>query len=155
MALSKRGDYVMRAAIALARSYDTGSPRKIRELVADTAVPRTFASQILGDLVRARLALSRAGRDGGYWLTRPPSQISALEVIEAAEGPLHAERCAFGEETRRWEDAGPLHARWSAAIGQLRDLLGKTSLAELAASDAAAGAGGAGPPGDAVERAGA
>ncbi len=132
MALSRRGDYVMRAAIALARSFEVGAPRKIRELVAETAVPRTFASQILGDLVRTRIASSRAGRDGGYRLLRPPTEISALEVIEAAEGPLRAERCAVGEGTCRPEGACPLHERWMSAVGQLRDLLARTSLAELA-----------------------
>ncbi|MHB1776922.1 MAG: RrF2 family transcriptional regulator [Acidimicrobiales bacterium] len=141
MTLSKRGDYVMRSAITLARAFDTGTPRKIREVVADTDLPRTFASQILADLVRAGLALSKAGRDGGYWLARPPAEISVLEVIEAAEGPLHAERCALGDGPCRWEKVCPLHETWVAATARLNDLLAETSLAELAARDVAIEAG--------------
>lgn len=137
MTLSKRGDYVMRSAIALARAYERGMPRKIREVVADTEVPRTFASQILADLVRAGLAVSRAGRDGGYRLSRPPEQISVLDVVEAAEGPLRAERCALGEGPCRWEAVCPLHETWSKATTRLAELLSTTSLAEIADRDAA------------------
>jgi Rrf2 family protein len=141
MTLSKRGDYVMRSAIALARAYEGGAPRKIRELVADTEVPRTFASQILADLVRAGLAVSRAGRDGGYRLSRSPEQISVLQVVEAAEGPLRAERCAIGEGPCRWDDVCPLHETWSEASARLAELLAATTLAEVAARDEAIEAG--------------
>ena len=68
MTLSKRGDYVVRSAISLARAFEEGVPRKIREVVSEMEVPQTFASQILADLVRAGVASSRAGRNGGYWL---------------------------------------------------------------------------------------
>ena len=141
MTLSKRGDYVTRAAIALARAYDEGAPRKIREVVADTEVPATFASQILSDLVRAGLATSKAGRVGGYRLARSPARISVLEVIEAGEGPLRSERCALGDGPCRWEAVCPLHETWTAATASLRDLLSQTTLAELAARDRAIEAG--------------
>ncbi|HET9091271.1 MAG TPA: Rrf2 family transcriptional regulator [Acidimicrobiales bacterium] len=141
MTLSKRGDYVMRAAISLARAFDQGGSRKIREVVEDTEVPRTFASQILADLVRADLAVSKAGRDGGYRLRRHPRDITVLEVVEAAEGPLRAERCALGEGPCRWEEVCPLHETWSAATTALRELLAETSLAAVAARDEAIEAG--------------
>ena len=137
MTLSKRGDYVMRSAIALARAYESGAPRKIREVVADTEVPRTFASQILADLVRAGLAVSRAGRDGGYRLSRPPAEITVLQVVEAAEGSLRAERCALGDGPCRWEAVCPLHETWTKATARLAELLAETTLAEVAARDVA------------------
>lgn len=137
MTLSKRGDYVMRSAISLARAHQVGAARKVREVVAETAVPQSFASQILADLVRSGLASSKAGRDGGYRLRRSPTEISVLEVIEAAEGPLRADRCALGEGPCRWEQVCPLHQTWAAATVALRDLLAGTSLSELADRDAA------------------
>jgi Rrf2 family protein len=135
MTLSKRGDYVVRSAISLARAFEEGVPRKIREVVGETEVPQTFASQILADLVRAGVASSRAGRNGGYWLARAPEDISVLEVVEAAEGPLHAERCALGEGPCRWESVCPLHETWSEATAMLRQVLAATTLAEVAARD--------------------
>ncbi|MHB2022191.1 MAG: RrF2 family transcriptional regulator [Mycobacteriales bacterium] len=136
MTLSKRGDYVTRSAISLARAHPDGS-RKIREVVAETAVPASFASQILADLVRSGLASSKAGRDGGYRLRRPPDEISLLEVIEAGEGPLRAERCALADGPCRWDQVCPLHETWAKATAALRELLANTTLAELAERDAA------------------
>lgn len=140
MTLSKRGDYVMRAAISLARA-EAGSYRKIRQIVADTEVPQTFASQILADLVRAGLATSKAGRDGGYRLDRPPSEISVLQVVEAAEGPLRSERCALGEGPCRWDAVCPVHETWTQAAAMLRELLSRTTLDDIAERDAAIEAG--------------
>jgi Rrf2 family protein len=134
MTLSKRGDYVMRAAIFLA-SAPPGVSRKIREVVADTELPPAFAPQILTDLVRAGLATSKAGRDGGYQLSRDPSSITALEIVEAAEGPLAAERCALGEGPCKWDAVCPLHETWFEATRRVRELLAATTLAELAERD--------------------
>lgn len=141
MTLSKRGDYVVRSALCLARAYDDGGYRKIREVVAEMGVPPTFASQILGELVRADIAVSRAGRDGGYRLTRPPEQINLLEIIEAGEGLLHAERCALGEGPCRWEQVCPLHETWQAATAALRQTLAEVDLATIATRDEALEAG--------------
>jgi len=137
MTLSKRGDYVMRSAICLARAFSRGEGRKIREVVEETEIPASFASQILADLVRAGLATSKAGRDGGYRLVRDPAQVSVLEVVEAAEGTLRAERCALGDGPCRWDAVCPLHETWSQATALLRDLLARTTLAELAERDRA------------------
>lgn len=137
MTLSKRGDYVVRSALCLARAYAGGEHRKIREVVAEMDVPQTFASQILADLVRAGLATSRAGKAGGYRLVRPPADVSLLEVVEAGEGPLRSERCALGEGPCRWEQVCPLHETWGAATSALRQTLAKTSLATLVERDEA------------------
>ncbi|HVB00509.1 MAG TPA: Rrf2 family transcriptional regulator [Acidimicrobiales bacterium] len=137
MTLSKRGDYVVRSALCLARAYAGGEHCKIREVVAEMDVPQTFASQILADLVRAGLATSRAGKSGGYRLVRDPEEVSLLEVIEAGEGPLRSERCALGEGPCRWESVCPLHETWQAATGVLRERLAKTSLAQIASVDEA------------------
>ncbi|MDA8069402.1 MAG: Rrf2 family transcriptional regulator [Actinomycetota bacterium] len=141
MTLSKRGDYVVRAALCLARAYASGEPRKIREVVAEMDVPLTYASQILSDLVRAELAVSKAGKGGGYRLVRPPEQVTLLEVVEAGEGPLRSERCALGDGPCRWNAVCPVHETWGAATAALRGTLAETSLATLVARDEALEAG--------------
>ncbi len=141
LTLSRRGDYVTRAALSLARVHKEAGYRKIRELVADTDIPATFAAQILADLVRAGLVTSKAGKQGGYRLTREPGQISILDVVEAAEGTLRPERCALSTDACRWEKVCPLHETWSEATKELRTILARTSLSEVAARDMAISAG--------------
>lgn len=133
--LSKRGDYVVRSALSLARAYEDGSLRKIREVVAEMGVPQTYASQILNDLVKAGIAESKAGKDGGYKLRRDPQKISLLEVVEAAEGPLKTQSCSLGDGPCRWDSVCPLHEMWSSATQALRDELTKFSLLDLLKKD--------------------
>jgi Rrf2 family protein len=135
--LSKRGSYAAAAAICLARAYGSGRPKKLREISAEMAIPRTFASQILGDLVHAGIAVSAFGRDGGHRLARPPELVSVAEVIEAAEGPLASERCALRDGPCRWHDVCPLHETMTKATASLRSVLASTTLAMLAERDAA------------------
>jgi Rrf2 family iron-sulfur cluster assembly transcriptional regulator len=141
MTLSKRGDYVLRSALSLARCWEDGSWRKIREVVDDVEVPKTWASQILADLVRVGLAVSKSGKEGGYRLTRSPKEISLLEIVEAGEGPLRAERCALGSGPCRWDDVCPLHDTWSMATEALRMVLDRSTLGELLERDQALEAG--------------
>lgn len=137
MTLSKRGDYVVRSAICLAQAYETGEPKKLREISSEMMIPKTFISQILGNLVRAKLAVSSFGRDGGFRLARAPAEISVLEVVEAGEGSLIADRCAIGDGPCHWDAVCPLHESWSEATGSLRAVLAATTLATLAERDQA------------------
>ena len=141
LALSKRGDYVARSAICLAGCYESGVPKKLRQVSSEMGVPRTYVSQILGDLVRAGLAQSFFGTQGGYSLARPPSEVSLLEVVEAAEGPLAPETCVLGDAPCRWESVCPLHETWGTAAAALRTVLAATSLADLVERDRAIEAG--------------
>lgn len=129
---------MVRAAIALAVAWDgDGAYRKIREVAAEMHLPLSYTPQLLGTLARAGLAEAKAGRVGGYRLARPPREISVLEVMEAAEGPLASRRCAIRGGPCRREDVCALHPTIVRAVEAVRSTLAATSLAELAASRSA------------------
>ena len=115
LTLSLRGDYVVRAALALARAWEAGGNRKIREIADEMTLPASYTPQILGALVHAGLATARAGRDGGYRLSRPPEQISMLEVLEVGEGELLLGRCTLRGGPCRWNDVCAVHNIWMGA----------------------------------------
>ncbi|NNN00882.1 MAG: Rrf2 family transcriptional regulator [Acidimicrobiaceae bacterium] len=133
--LSKRGDYVVRSALCLANSYDAPNPIKLRQVSVDMGIPRTFVSQILGDLVQAGIATSFFGANGGFRLTRPPSQITVLEVVEAGEGSLESDTCVLGDDPCQWESVCPMHETWTAASAAMRAELASTTLATLVERD--------------------
>ncbi len=136
LTLSKRGDYVVRAAICLARTWDgSGAYCKIREVADAMDLPRSYTPQLLGVLAKAGLAEAKAGRVGGYRLLRDPSEISVLEVIEAAEGYLISRRCPLRGGPCHWDDVCALHPTWARASEAIRSTLAVTSLAEVAAVD--------------------
>jgi Rrf2 family protein len=141
LGLSKRGDYVVRSAICLARSYESGVPKKMRQVSVEMEIPRTYVSQILGDLARAGVAQSFFGTNGGYSLIRAPAEVSLLEIVEAAEGSLAPSECVLGSDSCGWDSVCPLHESWKAATSALRSVLASTSLADLLERDRAIEAG--------------
>ena len=142
LALTRRGDYAVRAALCLARRGGQGGYIKIREVAQTMALPASYTPQVLRLLAEAGLAEARAGRDGGYRLTRPPGEVALLEVVEAAEGPFTLERCILRGGPCHWEEACAVHGAWSAAVQACRDSLRQTTLADLVAADARIEAGG-------------
>jgi Rrf2 family protein len=135
LTLSRTGDYATRAAIALADAWDVGESRTIAQIAGEMALPRTFTPQVLGLLQRAGLAEARAGRGGGYRLSRDPARISVLEIVEAAEGSLRTTRCAMRDGPCRWDAACAIHPTWIAVSDAVRERLAGTTLADLAAED--------------------
>ena len=135
LALTRRGDYAVRAALCLARLGGADGYVKIREVAQTMALPASYTPRVLRLLAEAGLAEARAGRDGGYRLTRPPGEVALLEVVEAAEGAFVLERCILRGGPCHWEQACAVHAAWTAAVQACRDSLGRTSLADLVAAD--------------------
>lgn len=134
--LGSKGDYSVRAVLDLARSHGL-SRRKAREISDKMDIPRKYLPQVLGDLVKAGLVESVAGPGGGYSLARSPRDISLLEVVEAAEGPVQRSRCLLRGGPCHWDDACALHAAWAEAQDKMVAQLAKTTLARLARDDAA------------------
>ena len=88
--LSRTATYAVRATIQLAKS-ENSRPIPCSKLAADGKMPEWFLLQILRNLVTHGILRSTRGVEGGYSLTRPPREISLLDVIEAIEGPMDAE----------------------------------------------------------------
>ena len=87
MKVTKKGEYAMRAMVALALNYKKGL-RQIQDIVHEEAIPEKFLEQILIVLKNAGFIQSKRGIGGGYFLSRPPDKISLGEVIRLIDGPL-------------------------------------------------------------------
>ncbi len=122
--LGRRGDYAVRAMLALARApraqVMTGPA-----IAAEMGVPARFLPQIMGALVRAGLVSSRVGRRGGYQLARPADRISILDVIEAADGAGRRQTCVLRGGPCRARGPCDVHdvffAAQEALLGHLRE----------------------------------
>ena len=135
--LSKKGDYAVRASLALAEAWGSPEPLTIAQVADLMALPRSYTPQILGLLARAGIAEARAGRGGGYRLARNPRRITILEIVEAAEGSLVNLRCTLRGGPCRWEDSCAVHETWAGAAESLRRSLARTSLAQVVSADLA------------------
>lgn len=92
MRLTVRGEYALRAVLALGLHYGP-EVVPIRVIAEEQRIPKRFLEQILNDLKDARVVESRRGVQGGYRLARPPAQISLAEIIRHIDGPLAPVSC--------------------------------------------------------------
>jgi Rrf2 family protein len=90
--LSRRSKYGLKALLVLAADAARG-PVLISELAAREAIPKKFLEAILLELKRRGIVQSRKGKGGGYFLRRPPADITFGEVIRVLDGPLAAVPC--------------------------------------------------------------
>lgn len=88
MKLSVRSDYAARALLSLARAFPAGHAKKVEELAEEQAVPANYLIQILIDLKAKGLVRSQRGKDGGYFLARPPVEIRFGDVLRAVHGQV-------------------------------------------------------------------
>ncbi len=91
--LTRRGDYGVRATLALAAPG--AGQMTAAQLAAATEIPDSLVAQVMGTLVRAGLVANRRGRSGGYRLARPPEEVNLLEVIQAVEGDPGRRTCVL------------------------------------------------------------
>jgi Rrf2 family protein len=147
--LTRRGDYGVRAMVALARgsAVEGGAGTmpavdpgwlSVARIAAEMAIPERFLPQVMRVLARAGLVRARTGRSGGYRLARPPAEVSVLDVVLAVEGEETAFRCseirqrgpaAGGPELYR-RPCGIARAMWRAEDAW-RAELAATSIGDL------------------------
>lgn len=91
--LSQRTRYTIRALLHLADRYGDG-PVQLSEIAQAQNLPPKFLTVILSQMRRAGLVETLRGREGGYWLARPPAQISYGEIVRLTRGSLGLLPCA-------------------------------------------------------------
>ena len=131
MRISAKSDYAIRAMAELALAHDSGAV-KAEDIADAQEIPLNFLLGILRELRNAQLVRSVRGREGGYLLSRAPSQISLADVIRAVDGPLANVRDLSLTELSYPGAAAALRDVWMAVRGSLREVLENVSVGDLA-----------------------
>ena len=125
LAITSKSPYAVRALCELALC-GASVPIPIGELARRRDIPQQFLEGLFATLRRAGILRSQRGVKGGFLFARSPSDVTVLEVVELLEGELSAGRDAADDEI------------WQQAVAALRDVLGRTTIAELAEREAQA-----------------
>ena len=128
--LTRRGDYAIRAMLALARAK--GARLSTPTIAAAMGIPVRFLPQVMGDLGRADLVDSHSGRNGGYRLARPAERISLLAIIEAVEGDSRRRTCVLRGGPCRLDGACDVHDVFFRAQDRLLRTFADATLASVA-----------------------
>jgi Rrf2 family protein len=101
--ISQKAKYALRALLALCKAPPEAS-LMISELSKSQAIPKKVLEQILLELQRAGIVMSRRGRLGGYVLLRPADKITFGEVLRLIDGPIAPLPCLSKIAYRRCAD---------------------------------------------------
>lgn len=134
MRLTARSEYGLLALIDLARQAGRG-PVSARGIAERQGIPGKFLEQLFVSMRKAGLVTAVRGARGGFELSRPPLDISVLDVVEALEGPLRPTLCG-GDACGRGGSCAAADV-WGRATEALKDVFGTTTLAALAGAQAA------------------
>ncbi len=133
--ISKKTKYGLKSLLYLARKYDQG-PILISDLAREERIPKKFLELILLALKNNGILQSKKGKGGGYYLGRPPREISVGNVVRVLEGPLAPVPCVSETAYARCQEC--LDERTCGirlVMKDVRDaissILDKTSLADM------------------------
>lgn len=133
MRMSAKAEYAVRAMVQLA-TVPSGTLVKTDDLAQAQGIPPQFLVDILTNLRTDRLVRSHRGRDGGYELARPGTEISIADVLRCIDGPLASVRdIGLGDLPY----SGPTVALtdvWRALRASMRSVLEETTIADVAAN---------------------
>lgn len=132
MRMSAKAEYAVRAMIQLA-TVDSGALVKTDDLAHAQGIPAQFLVDILSDLRTDRLVRSHRGRDGGYELARPASEISIADVLRCIDGPLASVRDIGLGDLPYSGPTAALTDVWRALRASMRSVLEETTVADVAA----------------------
>ncbi|MGW0883102.1 RrF2 family transcriptional regulator [Streptomyces sp. NPDC002671] len=133
MRISARADYAVRAALQLAASPDD-APLKAEAIADAQDIPHKYLEGILNDMRRGGLVLSQRGGNGGYRLARSAESISIADVIRIVDGPLVSVRGVRPPDLSYTGPAESLLPLWIALRSNVREVLERVSLANVASA---------------------
>jgi len=127
--IRRNTDYAIRALVHLA--INLGQVVSAGEIAASQEVPIDFLQKILQKFVRQGLVQSHRGIQGGFSLSRDPSQVTVLEIVEIMQGKLVMNRCFLGKDGCPRAPKCVLKQNWLNLEQQLVDSLAGITLQDL------------------------
>jgi Rrf2 family protein len=130
MKLSTRSRYGTRLMVDLAQHYDQG-PVQIREIARRQAISVKYLEQLIIPLKKAGYISSVRGPKGGHLLAKPPTSITAGEIVRTLERETGLVQCLESPDICERIEKCPTHNLWKRATRAFYDHLNGVTLAQL------------------------
>ena len=130
MVLSQTAEYSLKAVLYLAE-HAVECPIRASTTADALGISRDYLSKIMHRLVRAGVLTSARGRQGGFRLAVPPTELSLLAAVGPFDRIEERGSCLLGMP--ECSDATPCaaHQRWKATSEQLLSFFRDTTVADL------------------------
>ena len=129
--LRRNTDYGMRMMVLLAEFYSDGQLISARQLTSGARFSYMLGSKILQRLHNAGLVNSGMGPKGGFILSKPPSEITLMDVVEALQGNVKLNRCLVDDKGCELQSTCEINTKLSTLQLYIDNYLSGITLAEV------------------------
>ena len=133
MKLKASVDYGVRAVLYLAAKGDTCSSREISE---EMCVPRDYLIQLAIRLRNAGLIFARPGKNGGYALARPASEITVEDILDAFDAESKQEHRPMKDGAEAGETANAVRELHGLVVDCMSHFLSSITVQDLLDAEA-------------------
>lgn len=130
--LSRAAEYAIRGILHLSIHYKENRVIDIEKIAKAQNIPPAYLAKLLQSLSKKGFVKSFKGQKGGFLLTKPPKEISLLDVIEAMEGPFYLNYCLIYEGYCERDKVCSVHDAWTEAQRILLEYLKGCDFEQLA-----------------------
>jgi Rrf2 family protein len=130
MKLSTRARYGVRLMIVLALNHGEG-PIFLKDIAKGENISEKYLSLIMIPLRSAGLVTSTRGANGGYTLSRDPSQINLKEIVDVLEGDSGLVDCLKNPSTCQRVPICVSRDVWTMIDGKISEALTAVTLDTL------------------------
>ena len=131
MQVSTKSRYAIRAMIELAHHFGQGS-LQLREIARRQKLSEKYLEQIMHPLRTKGLVYSLKGSQGGYFLSRPPAEITVYDIVTTMEGTITPVPCVDNPQICDRPDVCATRPVWCRLKDCITAELQAHTLAELA-----------------------
>jgi len=129
--LRRNTDYGFRMMVNLARHSYNGELISARQLASDGNFSYQLGCKLLQRLHKAELVKSVMGPKGGFKLSRKPSEITLMDVINVLQGGVQMNRCLAGDQGCEFKSECEVNTKLACLQLYIEGYLGGITLDEI------------------------
>ena len=129
--ISTKGRYALRFLVNLSRLGKDGQA-SLKDIAAEEEISIKYLERIAGDLSKKGIIKGSLGKNGGYRLLKPASDINLYEILSAVDeelSPVACLKCGTPDCSRK--DKCPTRPMWQEYGKMTRDYFSSISLSSL------------------------
>lgn len=133
MIITRATEYAIRAILHMSRQ-PAGEIVYKKDICKAQDITPAFLTKILQPLIKDGIVGSQRGVGGGFYLAKPPVEITLLDIIKSQEGPVYLNQCMIEDSAAcEREFFCPVHGAWKQIRNEFMATLSRYDFATLAA----------------------